>query len=83
MNIDMQQKKKNKKQKILILDGNNVLHRAYHQYKSMRNEEGKITSMIFGFPYILHALINLHRPTRVYVVFDGGRDVLARNQTST
>ena len=63
-----------KKNKILIIDGNNICHRAYHQYKSMRNEEGKITSMIFGFPYILHALINLHRPTRVYVVFDGGRD---------
>lgn len=64
----------NKKNKILILDGNNILHRAYHQYKSMRAEDGKITSMVFGFPYIVHALINLHRPSRVYVVFDGGRD---------
>ena len=64
---------KTKKNKILIIDGQNVLHRAYHQYKSMRDESGRITSMIFGFPYILHSLINLHRPNRVYVTFDGGR----------
>lgn len=64
---------KTKKNKILIIDGQNILHRAYHQYKSMRDEFGRITSMVFGFPYILHSLINLHRPNRVYVAFDGGR----------
>lgn len=65
--------KKQKKNKVLIIDGNNLLHRSYHQYKSMRGTKGS-SSMIFGFPYILNSLINLHRPTKVYVVFDGGRD---------
>ena len=66
-------KMKNKKNKVLLIDGNNLLHRVYHQYKSMRAEDGTLTSIIFGFPYVLNSLINLHRPQKVCVVFDGGR----------
>lgn len=64
---------KNKKNKVLLVDGNNLLHRVYHQYKSMRSEDGKLSSMVFGFPYVLNSQINLHRPNKVCVVFDGGR----------
>lgn len=64
---------KNKKNKVLLVDGNNLLHRVYHQYKSMRSSDGKLSSMVFGFPYVLNSQINLHRPNKVCVVFDGGR----------
>ena len=60
--------------KVLIIDGNNLAHRAYHKYKSLRSSEGKKSSIVFGFPYILNSLINLHKPDAVEVVFDGGRD---------
>lgn len=60
--------------KTLIIDGNNLIHRAYHKFKSMRNDKGQNTSAIFGFPYLLCALIKLHKPTNVIVAFDGGRD---------
>lgn len=62
------------KNKTLIIDGNNLLHRAYHQYKNMRASDGTKTSMVWGFPYILQSLIKLHKPTDVMVIFDGGRD---------
>lgn len=62
------------KNKTLIIDGNNILHRSYHQYKNMRSSDGIPSSIVFGFPYILHALIKLHKPEKVMVVFDGGRD---------
>jgi DNA polymerase-1 len=62
------------KNKTIIIDGNNLLHRAYNKYKSMRSDDGKLTGSIFGFPYILRSLIRLHSPTKVIVVFDGGRD---------
>lgn len=60
--------------KILLIDGNNLAHRAYHQYKSMRSSDGKKSSIVFGVPYILSSLINLHKPDKVQVVFDGGKD---------
>ena len=62
------------KNKVLIIDGNNLAHRAYHKYKSLRSSEGKKSSIVFGFPYILNSLINLHKPDAVEVVFDGSRD---------
>lgn len=60
--------------KTLIIDGNNLIHRAYHKFKNMRNDKGQNTSAIFGFPYLLCSLIKLHKPTDVIVAFDGGRD---------
>lgn len=63
-----------KKSKTLIIDGNNLLHRAYHKYKNMVSSDGVPSSMVFGFPYILNSLINLHKPNKVIVAFDGGKD---------
>lgn len=60
--------------KTLIIDGNNLLHRAFHKFKAMRNGKGENTAAIFGFPYLLSSLIKLHKPTDVIVAFDGGRD---------
>lgn len=62
------------KSKILAIDGNNLCHRAYHQYKSMRSSEGKPSGVVFGVPYILWSLIRNHKPNKVIVFFDGGRD---------
>lgn len=62
------------KDKYLLIDGNNILHRAYHQYKNMRSSDGKPSGVVFGAPYILWSLIRNHKPTDVLVVFDGGRD---------
>lgn len=62
------------KEKFLVIDGNNLLHRAYHKFKSMASKEGTKSSMVFGFPYILKSLIDTQKPTEVLVAFDGGRD---------
>lgn len=62
------------KDKILLVDGNNLAHRAYHQFKSMRSSDGKPSGVVFGVPYILWSLVRNHKPDRVYVFFDGGRD---------
>lgn len=59
--------------KTLLIDGNNLCHRAYHKFKQMRSSEGKQSGVAFGFLYILRSLINLHSATDVVVVFDGGR----------
>lgn len=60
--------------KHLIIDGNNLCHRAYHQFKNMSSKEGRNSSMVFGMPHILESLVRLHKPDRVLVVFDKGVD---------
>lgn len=60
--------------KYLIIDGNNLLHRAYHRFKNMSSKEGVNSSITFGFPYILRSLIQVHKPDDVLVVFDKGSD---------
>lgn len=62
------------KNKYLLIDGNNLAHRAYHQYKNMRSSDGKPSGVVFGVPYILWSLIRNHNPSDVLVIFDGGRD---------
>lgn len=62
------------KNKVLIIDGNNMLYRAYYKFNNLRSSKGLLTSIIYGFPYILQSLIKLQKPDKVYVVFDGGRD---------
>lgn len=60
--------------KHLIIDGNNLAHRAYHQFKSMASKEGKNSSIVFGLPHILESLVRSQKPDRVLVVFDKGVD---------
>lgn len=66
--------KKKKMNKLLIIDGNNLAHRAYHKFNKFKSSKGKSTSVIYGFTYILRSLISKLRPNNVLVVFDGGRD---------
>jgi DNA polymerase-1 len=62
------------KNKVLVIDGNNMLYRAYYKFENLQNNHGQLTGVIYGFPYILRGLISLHKPQKVVVVFDGGRD---------
>lgn len=57
----------------LVIDGNNMLHRAYWKFRNMRSRKGVVTSMIYGLPFMLKSLIVKFGPDRVVVVFDGGR----------
>lgn len=59
--------------KLYIIDGNNLAHRAYHKFRSMNSSDGTKSSITFGFTYILKSLIASHKPDEVIVVFDGGR----------
>ena len=60
--------------KVLIIDGNNMLYRAYYKFKNLRTQSGVLSGVIYGFPYILHSIIKQQNPDKVVVVFDGGRD---------
>ena len=54
----------------MTVDGNNVLHRAYHKFRHLKGN-GHSTSCIYGFPFILRSYITKFGPDKVIVVFDG------------
>lgn len=59
--------------KVIIVDGNNLAHRAYHSHKGL-SYKGKSVAVIFGVIQILKSTIAQHRPSKVIVVWDGGRN---------
>ena len=56
--------------KLLILDGNSVINRAYFGVKPLTNREGLYTHAIYGFLNILEKLQKEENPDAVCVAFD-------------
>ena len=56
--------------KLLILDGNSVINRAYFGVKPLTNREGFYTHAIYGFLNILEKLEKEEQPDAVCVSFD-------------
>lgn len=63
----------NKQPVLLLIDGDNALHRALHKFGGFTSKEGAPSSMIFGFPYILRRALIKFEPDMVIAAFDGGR----------
>ena len=58
------------KNKILLLDSNSLVHRAYHALPPMRTSAGFPTGAIYGFLTILLKLIKEQKPTHIAAAFD-------------
>ena len=56
--------------KLLILDGNSVINRAYFGVRPLTNREGLYTHAIYGFLNILDKLEKEEQPDAVCVAFD-------------
>ena len=56
--------------KLLILDGNSVINRAYFGVKPLTNREGLFTHAIYGFLNILERMEKEEQPEAVCVAFD-------------
>ncbi len=56
--------------KLLILDGNSVINRAFYGVKALTNREGLFTNAIFGFLNILERMEREENPDAVCVAFD-------------
>ncbi|MDD2371837.1 MAG: DNA polymerase I [Firmicutes bacterium] len=59
--------------KIIIIDGNSLLHRAYHGMRPLTNKDGEYTHGIYGFLRMLENLIKEEKPDGLGVAFDIGR----------
>ena len=56
--------------KLLILDGNSVINRAFYGVKPLTNREGLYTHAIYGFLNILEKIEKEEQPEAVCVAFD-------------
>ena len=56
--------------KLLILDGNSVINRAFYGVKLLTTREGLFTNAIFGFLNILDKIEKEEQPDAVCVAFD-------------
>lgn len=57
-------------EKIILLDSNSIVHRAYHALPNLKSSKGMHTGAIFGFLTILLRLIKEQQPTHIAAAFD-------------
>lgn len=60
--------------KLMLIDGDNLLYRAYFKFGGLTSKGGASSSMVYGFPYILRSLLTKVHPDMVISCFDGGRN---------
>jgi len=59
--------------KILLIDGNNIAHMAYH-IGIMLSNSGERVEVLFNGLRMIRGYLQEFEPDRVVVVWDGGRD---------
>lgn len=55
---------------LLIIDGNALIHRAYHALPGFKTHHGTLTNAVYGFASMLLKTIDDFSPTHVCVCFD-------------
>ena len=56
--------------KLMILDGNSIINRAYYGVGYLSNREGQPTGAIYGFLNIMQSLLDEENPDALAVAFD-------------
>lgn len=59
-----------KKQKFIIIDGNALMHRAWHALPPLKTKQGEIVNAVYGFTTTLLKTIKDIKPTYIAVCFD-------------
>lgn len=55
---------------LLIVDGNAIIHRAYHALPAFKTKDGVPTNALYGFVTMLHTAISEFKATHVIICFD-------------
>ncbi len=56
--------------KLLVIDGNSIINRAYFAIRTMTTKDGMPTNAIYGFLSTLYRELDVHEPDCVLVAFD-------------
>lgn len=64
------------RKRVLLVDGNNILHQSFHKFEKLKSTDGKPSGAIFGFFKSLHMYIDRFQPDDMYITFDNGHSPL-------
>jgi DNA polymerase-1 len=56
--------------KLILIDGNSLLHRAYHAYPPLTTSKGELINAVYGFASMLLTILEKLAPTHVVVAWD-------------
>jgi len=56
--------------KLILIDAQAVLHRAWHALPQLTDSHGRVTNAVYGFTALLLKLINEYEPSYLTVAFD-------------
>jgi DNA polymerase-1 len=69
--------------KLILIDGNSLVHRAYHALPPLSNSEGQPTNAVYGFVQMVLPLLEQERPEQVAVAFDAPGPTFRHEMTDT
>lgn len=56
--------------RLVLIDGNAILHRAFHALPPLTDPDGHVVNAVYGFTTMLIRIINDLKPTNIAVCFD-------------
>ena len=56
--------------RLVLIDGNAILHRAYHALPPLTNRQGQLVNAVYGFCTMLFRVVQDLKPTHLAVAFD-------------
>ncbi|MEA4960513.1 DNA polymerase I [Lutispora sp.] len=59
-----------KKDSMIIIDGNSLMHRAFYALPPLTNKDGLHTNVIYGFVNMINKLIEGYKPKYMAIAFD-------------
>lgn len=59
-----------RKPKLIIIDGNAIVHRAFHALPPLTTKDGTVVNAVYGFLNIIFKVIKEYKPEYVAVTFD-------------
>ena len=60
-------------EKLIIIDGNSLINRAYYALPPLATKDGNVYNAVFGFVNIVIKLLTEHNPSHMVVAFDAGK----------
>lgn len=59
--------------KLVLIDGNSILYRAFFALPLLNNDKGVYTNAVYGFTTMLMRILEEEKPTHMLVAFDAGK----------
>src|SRR3989339_1957110 len=58
------------RKKLIILDGNSLLHRAWHALPPLTTKDGRVVNAAYGFAMAIDKILEKHKPDYMVVAWD-------------